>query len=147
MSDNLSKLRRLTNEVDDVFFIMDALLNANDEYFYIACNDDSTIKYLSHNWYSILLYTKGEIIGKSFWDFIHPDDVEKSELAWGILSGVKDFKNRYRTKDGRFITFNWNSVPILHNEKRQFGLGVATIVNEVKGKCRQIKMAGESTNV
>ena len=63
----------------------------------------------------VLGWNERELMAKPFFDFIHPDDVEKTndivanELSKG--TPVINFSNRYRCKDGSYKDINWLSVP------------------------------------
>ncbi|MFV7234338.1 PAS domain S-box protein [Flavobacterium sp. ZB4R12] len=62
----------------------------------------------------VLGYSKEELEGKPFIDFIHPDDLEKTFKEVEKLSnGHKtiSFENRYRCKNGEYILLSWNASP------------------------------------
>lgn len=62
----------------------------------------------------VLGYSKEELEGKPFIDFIHPDDLEKTFKEVEKLSnGHKtiSFENRYRCKNGNYILLSWNTSP------------------------------------
>jgi PAS domain S-box-containing protein len=62
----------------------------------------------------VLGYSKEELEGKPFIDFIHPDDLEKTFKEVEKLSnGHKtiSFENRYRCKNGDYILLSWNTSP------------------------------------
>ncbi len=59
-------------------------------------------------------YSVDELVGTSFFSFIHPDDVattslEVDKLAAGALT--IDFENRYRCRDGTYRLLSWRTVP------------------------------------
>ncbi len=57
-------------------------------------------------------YSSSEVIGRSFAEFVHPDDVENSSRAFfDLVEGnpFHDFENRYRRKDGTYRTFSWRA--------------------------------------
>ncbi|MCB2225427.1 MAG: PAS domain S-box protein [Desulfarculaceae bacterium] len=60
-------------------------------------------------------YSEQELLGVSFMEFVHPDDVQptldvlEKELSRGNM--VINFTNRYRRKDGEYVWLNWNSHP------------------------------------
>jgi two-component system, cell cycle sensor histidine kinase and response regulator CckA len=64
----------------------------------------------------VLGYSEEELLGRSFLEFIHPEDVQKTidvisrELQKG--KEVIFFENRYRRKDGSYRYLEWNSHPI-----------------------------------
>ena len=61
---------------------------------------------------NILGYSIPELIGKSYRDLIHPEDIQKTaEIRKSVMSGIpsSDFKNRYFKKDGSVIHLNWSA--------------------------------------
>jgi PAS domain S-box-containing protein len=64
---------------------------------------------------SILGYSRDEIIGKSIWDFVHPDDIEKTRICkTQIIEGgiiyfdTKDvFTNRWLRSNGEYAKLAW----------------------------------------
>ncbi|MDI1304927.1 MAG: PAS domain S-box protein, partial [bacterium] len=62
----------------------------------------------------VLGYSKEELEGTPFVDFVHPDDLEKTykEVA-KLAEGQKtiSFENRYRCKNGEYIVLSWNTSP------------------------------------
>ena len=76
---------------------------------------DNCFKQVSPSFERILGWTKEEVISKPFYNFLHPDDVEKN------LAEVKThetgentvlFVNRYRCKDDSYKWISWNSHPL-----------------------------------
>jgi PAS domain S-box-containing protein len=71
-----------------------------------------TFLQVSQSCEKILGYTIEELIGKSFRDLIHPDDLQKTiENRKSIMEGTSssDFQNRYFKKDGSIIDLNWSA--------------------------------------
>jgi len=64
----------------------------------------------------VLGFTREELLGRPFLDFIHPADVDptvaviQNKLRQGIH--LISFENRYRCKDGSYRWLEWNSHPI-----------------------------------
>jgi len=61
---------------------------------------------------NILGYTAEEMIGKKLTDFIHPDDVEKTQaetIRAGVGTSNPFFENRYRCKDGSYRYLQWST--------------------------------------
>ena len=60
-------------------------------------------------------FSEEELIGRSFMDFIHPDDIYSTEqvVEVNLKTGLKvvNFENRYRCKDGSFRWLKWVSHP------------------------------------
>ncbi|HEY4619217.1 MAG TPA: PAS domain S-box protein [Flavobacterium sp.] len=62
----------------------------------------------------VLGYSKEDLEGEPFTDFIHPEDLEKTYKEVEKLShGNKtiSFENRYRTKKGQYLVLSWNASP------------------------------------
>jgi len=65
-------------------------------------------------WTQVLGWSKSELQGKSFLDFLHPDDDQLTAAAAKDLSqGVSfpSFENRYLHKDGSYRWISWTAVP------------------------------------
>lgn len=65
-------------------------------------------------WFATLGYSAAEIEERAFFDFIHPDDIQRTEQAFiDIQQGkpILKFENRYRHKDGSYCWLSWNCVP------------------------------------
>ena len=63
---------------------------------------------------TVLGYTEQELLGRPFFDFIHPDDLEKTleevkKLSQGELT--IQFENRFCKTDGSYIWLSWNANP------------------------------------
>lgn len=63
---------------------------------------------------TVLGWSESDLLGNSFADLIHPDDLDKTlqEVA-ALKAGERtlSFENRYACKDGRFRTLSWTAVP------------------------------------
>lgn len=65
---------------------------------------------LNPEWKKTFGYEIDEMEGKSFIDFVHPDDIEKTtKVVQEIVNNgdVKDFTNRYRHKDSTYRWLEW----------------------------------------
>jgi len=64
-------------------------------------------------WKTLLGWDERELIGRSYTEFLHPEDVAASLERPRILktgAGVKS-ENRYRKSDGTYLWISWTSVP------------------------------------
>lgn len=69
---------------------------------------------MSKEWENVLGYPIDQLISKSLYEFIHPDDMEATRLELQSLkenNPVIYFVNRYRNKNGDYRFLEWNSVP------------------------------------
>lgn len=65
-------------------------------------------------WFRTLGLQREEIESRQFFDFLHPDDMSRTEAAFERLKHgqpVLQFENRYRHKDGSYRWLSWNAVP------------------------------------
>jgi len=64
-------------------------------------------------WTAILGWQPDEAVGRSYLDFIHPDDHQSSEQALATASGAElpSYENRYRHKDGSYRWISWVAAP------------------------------------
>jgi PAS domain S-box-containing protein len=70
---------------------------------------------LSPAWERITGYTVEDTIGRSYFDFVHPDDMPSTKTAAGNLrngTSLLGFENRYRRADGTWCWLSWRAVPL-----------------------------------
>lgn len=62
---------------------------------------------------AILGWSEAELLGHPVFDFMHPDDIERSFAAMERTRSnvLPAFENRYRTKDGDWRTIAWVAAP------------------------------------
>ena len=105
---DISEMKMAVSEIEAIF-------EMSLDMICIADINTATFTKINPSFSRILGYTEEELLGRPFLDFIHPDDVQKTvdvieqELKKG--SKVLSFENRYRRKDGEYLTFEWNSHP------------------------------------
>ena len=86
---------------------------------------DGYFKELNDVWETSLGYTKEELFSKSVFEFVHPEDRERSKSELESLDkGNKtfSFENRYVAKDGSIKSLLWNAIPII-DEQIVYGVG------------------------
>jgi PAS domain S-box-containing protein len=87
-------------------------------------NTEGRILSVNPAWTSLLGWREEELAGASFFDFIHPEDLEKTLAVRKNLQQnlpIKQFENRYRTKAGGYLWLSWRAVPdggIIHSVAR-----------------------------
>jgi len=109
--------------------------NANDIVY--ALSLDGIFTYVSPNWTEILGHTVSEVIGKSFSEFVHPDDIDKCRLFLEQVISTKQKQQgvRYRVKhaNGSYMWHMSNASPILDDNGNVTSyMGIARDVTEVK---------------
>ncbi len=64
-------------------------------------------------WTTLLGWSTAELVGRSFTDFVHPDDVPSSHeaLAAASESALPVHENRYRHRDGSWRWISWVAAP------------------------------------
>ena len=99
-------LRQKTEELDQFFNVsLDLLCVANTEGYFLRLNPA---------WERSLGYSREELMAKQFFDFIHPEDLVKTQKVVSTLTSqekVLSFENRYRCKDGTYRWLEWTSAP------------------------------------
>ncbi|WP_156949773.1 hybrid sensor histidine kinase/response regulator [Simplicispira psychrophila] len=69
---------------------------------------------LNPAWTTLLGWTQTELLGRTFLDFIHPDDLQATRVEIGKLAkGITTYRyeNRYRRKNGSYCLLLWTAVP------------------------------------
>ena len=82
----------------------------------LLCIGDTQGRFIRVNreWEKTLGYRADELEGRLFLDFVHPDDLEKTQEAMRNLeqqNAVHQFSNRYRCRDGSYRHIEWRSSP------------------------------------
>lgn len=73
---------------------------------------DGRLHAVSPSWTRILGHPAADVVGRSFCDFIHPDDLDASQQALGVAAGggeIDAFENRYITVDGDVRRISWQA--------------------------------------
>ena len=82
----------------------------------VADLNTATFLHVNQAFGRVLGYSREELLGRPFLEFVHPDDVERTrsaiqqELRQGLP--LPEFENRYRCKDGGYVWLSWNARPI-----------------------------------
>jgi PAS domain S-box-containing protein len=105
-------LERKIMEMDNFFFLSPDLL--------CEATMDGYFRRVSHSFISELGYSEDDLLSIPFMELVHPDDRQETESVMRQLveedKRVAFFHNRYRCKDGHFITLSWNAIPDLATE-------------------------------
>lgn len=91
-----------------------ALGNFFDVSLDLLCVADMNGRFLNVNkaWQKTLGYSKDQMIGKEYISFVHPDDVENTNLALSKLVDLKEINqyiNRFKTSQGTYRYLEWRS--------------------------------------
>ena len=108
-----------------------ALLTAQED-LTLLCAPDTTILYASPSIKKILGYDPAEIVGASFVEFVHPDDIEALAGEWSrYQDGVDDDPVQYRTrrKDG---SWGWFEARAGHMTDERFAGCSCITIREVE---------------
>jgi len=100
-------LRLKTEELDRFFSVtLDLLCIANTGGRFLLLNPA---------WEKTLGYTEEELLAKGIFEFVHPDDLFKTQEVFSTLASqekVVSFENRCRCKDGTYRWLEWTAVPV-----------------------------------
>ncbi|KUG20038.1 MAG: PAS domain S-box protein [Methanomicrobiaceae archaeon] len=113
------KYRTLVENLSEIIYTLD---------------ENARIAYISPNVESKGGYTPGEVIGRQFVDFVHPDDIEcRLEQFRKILSGANEpTEYRFLTKDGRVIWVKTAARPVIRDGRPIGVQGVLTDITSLK---------------
>lgn len=111
MSEGIRKLEQLTRDLaGDPYSIVEELFLTSSALLTILDAEGERFKEVSSSWTSELGWSSEELKNVQFWNFIHPDDIAKTRDAWALALAcipINGFKNRYRTKNGEYVTMVW----------------------------------------
>lgn len=126
---NLLRLEELTKQLTEVenqfknlfMFTTDLMCMASSDYRLIEINPA---------WERALGYSRDELLNKIYLDFVHPEDYAATKaVADGLMSKhATSFINRYRHKDGHYVTLEWNASPYSIDDRTY---GVARVIKNV----------------
>lgn len=107
---DVTKERLLERQLRDEH---NALQNIHNQSVDMICTaQEGSFKTINRASEKILGYTPDEIIGKSYKEFIHPDDIDDTiQAAQNLYSKnqLVHFENRYRHKSGHWVPLIWSA--------------------------------------
>ena len=75
---------------------------------------DGFFRRVNPAWTRTLGYSERELLSQPFIEFVHPADRDKTLRETGALAAgaeTVEFRNRYRTRDGRYVWLEWRAMP------------------------------------
>lgn len=128
--DKMVRLRSISRDISETKALEKELAIKESLYKLVSENStdliaihelDATYKFVSPSAREIMGYTSDELIGKSPYDFIHPEDIGRLKKGphEGTLEGesVKNVEYRLRRKDGSYVWMESYTNPISdHND-------------------------------
>jgi PAS domain S-box-containing protein len=93
-----------TEELERFFHISLDLLSISDH--------RGHFRRLNEAWEKTLGYDRSELLTIPFMDLVHPEDVDKTQIAYADLiarRNIVNFVNRYRCKDGTYRWLEWSA--------------------------------------
>lgn len=110
---NMERLRLLSEKLTETESILSGFFNMRDELFVVASSDNQFVK-VNAKWEHAFGFSNDECCAVKYFEFIHPDDIEKTNSAHNVLASgghISNFTNRYRCKDGSYKTVLWDATP------------------------------------
>jgi PAS domain S-box-containing protein len=85
----------------------------NSRDLFIVASTAGVLRAVNPAWTDVLGFREDELIGMSFVEIVHPDDVEATEAAMlsATRSGLVRFENRVRHQDGTYRWVSWVAAP------------------------------------
>ena len=116
----------------------------------LACisNTEGTFEIVNQSFVDKLGYTKKELTGRAFLSFIHPDDVQATiDVLEALKNGnpYVNLVNRYRTKSGKYLWFDWNATPNLETGKHYRMARDITLQKENEQELIRLKELAETS--
>jgi PAS domain S-box-containing protein len=148
----------LLQKVKEQEFLINALIDeknaiTNFEYFVkespdLICIADTNAFYkvINDAFTKVLGYSRKEMLSKSFLEFIHPDDLEKTLDEVKYLTQnhpTIDFENRYVKKNGDIVYLQWKAN--LHTSNNLI-YGIARDVTEIRKTQEKLLSSEKSLN-
>ncbi|MCF8031960.1 MAG: PAS domain S-box protein [Desulfarculaceae bacterium] len=105
---DITERKKAQDELNEIF-------NMSMDLICVADIKTTTFLKVNPAFTTVLGYAQEDLVGVSFMQFLHPDDVEPTRKVVDeqLTRGDKviNFTNRYRRKDGEYVWLNWNSHP------------------------------------
>lgn len=79
---------------------------------FISYDKDGRFLKINQRMADVLGYRVDQVVGKQFYDFIHPEDISATKQAVAsitLMNNLTGFINRYRHHDGHYIYIEWHA--------------------------------------
>lgn len=138
---DITKQKQEENRIDQFFSL-------SLDYFCVA-NTKGYFEKISPVFSSELGYTSEELTSKPFFEFIHPEDVEKTQreiekLGQGVTT--INFKIRFMCKNGDFKLLSWNATPDKENGVLYATARDITNSHKIHDENRKLSLVAKGTN-
>lgn len=123
--------------------MFDKFLDISPDIFCVANKEGYFVK-VSKSFERVLGYSNEEALSKPFYEFLHPDDLEKTQMGiLGIINGeaLSNFENRYLSKNGTYKLLSWASS---FNQEDGLIYGIARDVTDYKRKEKKLELLNSS---
>jgi two-component system cell cycle sensor histidine kinase/response regulator CckA len=108
---DVTERRRVEQELNHFFAVTVEML--------CIARFDCTLLRVNPAFGRVLGYSRDELVGTSFMDYVHPDDRHATVQAVGQLAAgqeIINFENRYRHQDGSYRWLSWVSIPVVEEQ-------------------------------
>ncbi|TXK64600.1 diguanylate cyclase [Alkalisalibacterium limincola] len=100
---------------------------------------DGHILYVSASFERLLGYAPAEVLGRTTFSLLHPDDLEATRVqASKVMEGAQQrhFRNRYRHKLGHYVDIQWSAHWLIERGVR---IGVGREIGELRRAERELE--------
>jgi len=111
--EDITDLKKAEEEIMNKSLELDNFFQLSEDVIGIANSNGYWVR-INPAFERLLGFSKEELLGSPFLNFIHPDDVEitKNEVN-KLATGLKtiNFTNRFKKKEGGYVIIEWNASP------------------------------------
>jgi PAS domain S-box-containing protein len=112
LKQNKSGLKHLRKVTQDLEGCVDLQIfwNMSPDMFSVSTTEGKFIA-INDSWINVLGWSKEELLSKTWFEFIHPNDIRSTREVVGHLmtNNLIRFHNRYRTKTGDYVCLEWSA--------------------------------------
>ena len=119
-SKNISEIRKLSEKLETECLFETDLYNfwKSSQDLFTVTSIDGKFLIINDSWINVLGWSIEELISHSYFEFIHPNDIQsmKKIIDQMTIGTLAKFCNRFRKKTGEYICLEW-STTYWHNGK------------------------------